>query len=72
MTLDEALTLLEQISPQAARVVRRELERGYNGAMVDDLRLAASTLRYSDNGKRYYADVLADRLSRYAAELVEQ
>jgi len=72
MTLDEALTLLEQVSPQAARVVRRELERGYNGAMVDDLRLAASALQFLANAKDWNTEALADRLSRYAAELVER
>jgi len=47
--------------------------------MVDDLRLAASELRNANEnlsewayGLRPEVDALADRLSRYAAELVEQ
>ena len=77
MTLDEALARLESISPEAARVVSKELQRGYNGAMVNDLRLAATELRNANEnlnewcyGLRPEIDELADRLSAYANQMV--
>ena len=74
MTLDEALARLESISPEAARVVAKELQRGYNGAMVNDLRLAASTLRNCDKSDVWEfreLNDLADRLSDYANQMVD-
>ena len=74
MTLDEALARLESISPEAAGVVSKELQRGYNGAMVNDLRLAATTIRNYNIDRSLvlpYLDDLADRLSAYANQMVD-
>jgi hypothetical protein len=74
--LQNAVDLLYRISPQSAQVIHNYLAVSPNGKFVDDLRLAASTIRnHAHTGvrtksKRHQLE-LADRLSLYACELLE-
>lgn len=72
-----ALEMLDRVKPQAAQILRNYLTvrlNKPNGQLIDDLRLAASTIRnYAGVGirtsrKQDQLD-LADRLSLYACEI---
>ena len=64
-----ALLLLARIRPEASRLLREQLTvKSPNANLIDDLRLAASTIR--NNCNNCNNKDLANRLSKHAESLI--